>query len=300
VRYTAPSTVEEALAALQSEGAEVIAGGTDLVVGARNGRRTLPEALVAIHRIESLKQLEIDADGALTLGALVSHEMLYRSSVVRAGSTALADGAAVIGSPATRHVGTLGGNLANGSPAMDTGAPLVVLGAEVTLRSAQGERRIPVQGLFAGPRRTHIAPGELLVSLHVPPPGERAGSAYVRLEYRQAMEITVVGAAAFVQLGGGDDRIERARLALSAVAPTIISVPEAERRLEGGPPTRGAFDHAAAAAAEMARPITDVRADAGYRRAMVRVIVRRALEAATARASGEELPVPASHHHPEA
>jgi CO/xanthine dehydrogenase FAD-binding subunit len=298
VKYTLAATLEEALAALASPGSEVIAGGTDLLVGVRNCRRELPEALVVIHEIAALKKLGSGAEGGLMIGALVNHETLYRSPLVRDAWTAIADGAAVIGSPATRHVGTVGGNLANGSPAMDTGAPLVVLGAQVTLRSSRAERRMAVEELFAGPRRTNLAPDELLVSVEVPRPAERTGSAYVRLEYRQAMEITVVGAAALVQVDPTGQRIQGARLALSAVAPTIVRAPEAEAGLEGAPVQPRSFEDAGRAAADIARPITDVRADAGYRRAMVAVIVRRGLEAATARARGAAVRVPASHHHP--
>ena len=179
----------------------------------------------------------------------------------------------------------------------DTGTPLVVLGAELSLRSAHGQRRIAVQDLFAGPGRTNVAPDELLIAVHVSRPPEGTGSAYVRLEYRLAMEITVVGAAALVALDAGGERIERARLALSSVAPTIVSTPEAERGLEGAPASRASFEQAGRAAAQAARPITDVRASADYRRAMVGVIVARVLEAAPARARGVEVPVPASHHH---
>lgn len=295
MRYAAANTIEEALAALEP-GAEVLAGGTDLVVGARSGRRALPETLIAIDRIAELKQLQTEADGTLTIGALVNHETLYRSRTVREAATAISDGAGVIGSPATRHVGTIGGNLANGSPAMDTGAPLVVLGARVELRSAQRQRTIPVEELFAGPGRTHIARDELLVAVQVPPAGERAGSAYVRLEYRRAMEITVVGVAASVALDPGGDTIESTRLALSSVAPTIIRAHDAEAALVGGQARDASFEAAGRSAAEIARPISDVRAGADYRRAMIAVIVKRALDAATTRARGVYVTVPASHH----
>ena len=293
MRYTAAQTLEDAIRALMSGDTAVIAGGTDLVVGSRSGRRALPDSVVAIHEIAALREL-ISERGTLTVGALVNHETLYRSAEVRQSATALADGAALIGSPATRHLGTLGGNLANGSPAMDTGAPLVVLGATVLLRSALGERRLDVEDLFLGPGQTRIGAEELLVSVHIPAIPKHAGSAYVRLEYRQAMEITVAGAAAAIVLEPGGKRIAAARLALSSVAPTVVSVPEAERLLVEGSATPAAFEAAGRLAAAAARPISDVRAAEEYRRAMVSVVVRRALGAATARARGAEVPVPAS------
>ena len=163
---------------------------------------------------------------------------------------------------------------------METGSPLLVFDAAVELRSAAGSRTLPLAAFVAGPGRTALAPGELLVAVVVPaPPAGRVGSAYLRLEYRAAMEIAVVGAAALVALDG-EGRCTEARIAITAVAPTVIRVDAAERiapraRAHGRDPRRGR-----PAAGEAARPIDDVRASAGYRGAMVPVIVRRALEAA--------------------
>jgi CO/xanthine dehydrogenase FAD-binding subunit len=294
VFYEAPSSVEEALGALRlrPEG-EIVAGGTDLVVGIRNGKRPLPPGFIAIHRLNELAGLRVNEDGSLVVGALVNHLTLESSELVRRDWSALADGSALIGSRATRHVGTLGGNLANASPAMDTGAPLLVLDARVTARSLDGERQIEVADLWAGPGRSTLGPEELLTSVVLAAPPPRTGSAYVRLEYRQAMEIAIVGAAARVTLGA-DGRLSDVRLALSAVAPTCIRVPDAERILvgtEGGPEElRAACDEAAATA----RPIADVRAPSAYRRALVGTISRRALEAAIKRARGEHVAVPAT------
>lgn len=293
MRFAAPATVEEVLGEL-AEGAEPIAGGTDLVVAVRAGKRALPERLVAIHAVEELRRLEEGAAGGVRLGATVSHETLYESPLVRSGWTAISDGSALVGSAATRNTGTIGGNVANASPAMDTGAPLAVLGAEAVVRGAGGERRLAMDEVLVGPGRNALEPGELLVAVELPPPAERAGSSYVRLEYRQAMEIAVVGAAAWVRLAEGGERIAEARLALSAVAPTIVRAGAAERMLEDSPRDFEALRAAGEAAAEAASPIGDSRASADYRRALVPVIARRALEAAVARAAGDEVAVPAS------
>jgi len=290
--YLEPASLDEALRILaEHDGAALVAGGTDLVVGTRQGKRTLPETLVAIHRLPGLDGIA-EEGGALAIGALATHDAIERSELVRGRWTALADASAIVGSPATRHVGTLGGNLANASPAIETGAPLVVFGAEVELRGAGGARSVPVESLWAGPGRTTAAPGEMITGVRVPAPAAGSGSAYVRLEYRRAMEIAVVGAAALVTVGDGV--VADARVALTAVAPTIVRSPAAEDALRGTEPTAEAIAAAAAAVHDAAAPISDVRGSDGYRRAMIEVMARRAIDVAARRAAGEAVPIPAT------
>jgi len=288
--YTAAASIADAVDAL-ARGARPVAGGTDLVVGARQGKAPLPGDLVAIHGLGELRRIEQEGD-RLVIGALVSHEAIVAHPLVRERLTGLADASAIVGSHATRHVGTLGGNVMNGSPAMDTGAPLICLAAEAELRSRTGARSVPLDELFLGPGRTAAEPGELLVALHVPLPPAGSGSCYVRLEYRRQMEIAVVGAGAAVTVADG--RVASARIAITALAPTIRRVPEAEQALAGAEPGAESVAAAADAVAASATPISDVRGGADYRRAMARVIARRAIEGALARAGGGELPIPAS------
>ena len=288
--FTSAGTLDEAIAAIAA-GATPVAGGTDLVVGARQGKAPLPDAIVAIDRIESLRHLD-DTGGGLRLGALVTHEDIVASDAVRATFTALADASAIVGSHATRANGTIGGNVMNASPAMDTGGPLLCLGATVNLRSAAGERSLSLDELWTGPGATTAAPGELLVSIDVPAPAEGSGSAYVRLEYRRQMEIAVVGATAMVTLTSG--AVSDARVAITALAPTIHRVGEAEQALVGGDGGDADVVAAARAAAAGAAPISDVRASAGYRSAMAEVVARRAIAAAITRAGGGDVPIPAS------
>jgi CO/xanthine dehydrogenase FAD-binding subunit len=284
------ATVEEATRQL-ANGARVVAGGTDLVVGARQGKAPLPERLVAIHRLQELTGME-QAGGALRLGALVTHAQLAADPTVRQRLAALADASAIVGSHATRAQGTIGGNVMNASPAMETGGPLLCFESVVTLRSASGVRTLGVDELWAGPGQTTALAGELLERVDVPLPSEGTGSCYLRLEYRRQMEIAVVGATAVLRLE--NDRVVHARVAITALAPTIRRVPEAEAALldtDAGPDAaRSAAEVAAAACA----PISDVRASADYRTAMAAVITRRAIAAAAARARGEPVPIPAS------
>jgi CO/xanthine dehydrogenase FAD-binding subunit len=293
-RFAGPTTIEAALTILATDrAARPVAGGTDLVVAARQGRRALPESIVALDRIVELDHHAV-VDGALVLGSLTSHGWIADSAEVRAIWSALADASAIVGSPATRATGTIGGNLMNASPAAETTAPLVVLGANVMLRAiGKGSRIVPVANLATAPGRTAATADELLTTVIVPAPVPGSGSAYIRLEYRRAMEIAVVGAAALVTLDG-DGRIAAARVALTAVAPTIVRAPEAEAVLVGAAADAATFRGAAEAAAAAAQPIDDVRASADYRRAMLVVVVARTLAAATARARGESIPIPAS------
>lgn len=286
-------SLDDALRAL-AEGARPIAGGSDLVVGARHGKASLPEHLVAIDRLAELNRIEASTHraGGLRVGALVTHATLMTHPVVMEQFSSLADAAALVGSPSTRNVGTLGGNVMNASPAMDTGAPLVVLGASVELRSVTAVRHVPVRELWTGPGRTSAASNELCTSVELPARPERSGSAYVRLEYRRAMEIAVVGAAAHVALDR-EGLISEVSIALTAVGPTILVVDSVAGALVG----RHVDDDdtlatAATLAAETSTPISDLRAGDRYRRHTVGVMARRALEAAARRARGEVIAIP--------
>jgi CO/xanthine dehydrogenase FAD-binding subunit len=288
--FASAVTLQDALDALGS-GARPVAGGTDLVVSARQGKAPLPEAIVAIDRIDKLGGI-VDLDGGLRLGALATHDEIVANGVIRERFTALADASAIVGSHATRAHGTIGGNVMNASPAMDTGGPLLCFGASASLRSASGERAVPLDELWIGPGTTVADPSELLVGVDVPAPAPMTGSAYVRLEYRRQMEIAVVGATAVVRLDAGS--VADARVAITALAPTIHRVAEAEGALIGSDDGDAAIVAAARAAAAGSTPITDVRASAEYRSRMAEVIARRAIVIALARARGEHVPIPAS------
>jgi len=288
VSFAIAGSLDEALAAL-AVGARPIAGGTDLVVGARQGKAPLPASLVAIDRLDELAHIE-SRDRGIRIGAMVTHSQLMIDQMIVSGYTALADAAALVGSPSTRNIGTLGGNVMNASPAMDTGAPLMVLGAVAQLRSARGSRTVELSDLWTGPGQTSAETEELCVAIDLPPRPARSGSAYVRLEYRRAMEIAIVGAAASVTLAD-DGTILGGAVALSAVAPTIIEVDDAGALMTGHLPDAAAAA-VATAASDVARPISDLRASDTYRRHTVGVMAARAVDAAARRAAGEEIGVP--------
>jgi CO/xanthine dehydrogenase FAD-binding subunit len=289
--FVAPTTIADALTVLAG-GSRVVAGGTDLVVGSRQGKAPLPDDLLAIHRIDELRGIEDAADGGLRLGALATHEDVLAHAAVRDRFAALADASAIVGSHATRAQGTIGGNVMNASPAMDTGGPLLCFDGRATLRSPGRERVLHLADLWTGPGATSATPDELLVSIDLPSPTDGSGSCYVRLEYRRQMEIAVVGATAFITLDGGV--VREARVALTALAPTIRRAPGAETALVGSDGGHDAVEAAAREAATASSPIDDVRGSAEYRLAMAAVIARRAITGALARAKGEHIPVPAS------
>lgn len=288
MNLTIATTLDEALAAVAT-GARPVAGGSDLVVGARQGKSPLPASVIAIDRIPSLGNIDVSTSG-VQIGALVNHARLETDAAIVEGYTALADASALVGSPSTRNVGTIGGNVMNASPAMDTGAPLLVLGAEVELRSSTASRRIAIAELWTGPGRTSARSDELCTMIHLPARPDRSGSAYVRLEYRRAMEIAVVGAAASVTLDSSGGVVSLA-VALTAVAPTIIAVGELDS-LVGRQVDDALLAEVGALASARAVPISDLRASDRYRRHCVGVMARRAVDAAARRARGESIAVP--------
>ena len=281
-----------------ASGARPIAGGTDLVVASRQGTAPLPDALVAIDRLAELRGISRggtgdDAEGGnggggVRIGAVVTHAQLMTDDAIVGSYTALADAAALVGSPSTRNVGTLGGNVMNASPAMDTGAPLLVLGAIAEMATTSGWREVALPDLWTGPGVTSAESDELCVALLLPERPPRSGSAYIRLEYRRAMEIAVVGAAASISLND-DGTVAEGRVALTAVAPTIIEVEDLD--LGDCTPSEAAT-MAASAAIATARPISDLRASDTYRSQMIGVMAARAVDAAARRAAGEIIAVP--------
>lgn len=288
--YSAPTSLEEAVSILAAAGpaARPMAGGTDLLVQLRHARRSL-DLVVDIKRIPDVGTIEYSPEGGLVLGAAVPCADVAAHQAVIAHYPALADGAGLIGGVAVRQRATVGGNLCNASPSGDAIPPLIVLGAECRIAGPQGERRVPVAAFCTGPGRTILAPGELLVSLHLPPPAPDAGSRYVRFTPRAEMDIAVVGAAAWVQLDPGLRRIINARLTLGAVGPTPVVAERAARAVIGLSADEDACAEAGALAMEAVQPISDVRGTEAQRRHVAGVLARRALWGAIRRAKGESL-----------
>lgn len=274
--FCRPSTLDEACALLAAPGAMALAGGTDLLVHWRAGRRA-PTRVVSLRAVAGLVGVDGRPDGSVRLGARTDLQALLTDPVVAARAPVLARAARFMGSPAIRGLATVGGNCCNASPAADLAPPLLVLDAVAAIAGPRGRRTLPLREFFAGPGATALTPGELLVAIELPARPEPWRAAFERLDQRRAMDIALVSVAAALRLEGG--RVAEARVALGAVAPTPLRATAAETALVGRPLDAAALDAAAQAAMAQARPITDHRASAEYRRAMVGVLVQRALHA---------------------
>lgn len=281
-RYIAPKAVAEAagLLADHGEGAHVIAGGTDLVVRMRSGALR-PTILVDIEQIPGLSTI-VRRDGRLCIGATVKIAALVDSRDVRHVAPVLAEAGAQMGAVQLRNLATVGGNLASAVPSADLAPPLLVMDAVARITGPSGERRLPIESFFIGPHRSALRGDEVLTEIEVPLAGESAGAAFLKFGKRNAQVLAVVNAAAWVRLSDG--LIQEARIALGAVAPTPIRAHAAESMLRRQPVDSRLLDDAAAAAAEVTRPISDHRATAGFRRELSRVLTRRVLERAARQA----------------
>lgn len=285
--YAAPGTVQEAVALLAAQpAARPLAGGTDLLVQLRSGRRETP-LVVDIKKIPACAALAFSPDTGLTIGAAVPCHQLTGDAAVRQHYPALAEVAGWIGGTPIQGRASLGGNLCNAAPSGDTIPLLMVLGATAQIAGPAGEREVPLGEFCLAPGKTQLQPGELLVSLHIPAPIAGSGAAYLRFTPRNEMDIAVAGAGAYVELDGG--RIRVARLALSSVAPTPLAVPAAEALLAGQVPSRALWDAVAAAVREAAQPISDMRGSAAYRKHLAGVMAGRALNIALERAGGNHV-----------
>lgn len=276
LRFARPRTLAEAVALLASDpgGWTPIHGGTDLLVRMRGGFVT-PRGLLDLTGIPGFGDIRVE-DGHVVIGAGATHAALADDERVRTHAPALARAAGMIGSPAIRNRGTLGGNLANASPAADTVPPLFVVGADVALQGPDGIRWVPIEDFAIGPGRTVRAATELVTAVRFPARGRSVRSAFERLGTRKALAIARVSVAVGARVEA-DGTLREVRVALGSVAPTVIRARETEGVLEGaiwgGEVARAACE----AVTREARPITDLRAGAEYRREMCGVLLRRAV-----------------------
>ena len=273
--YYFAASVGDAVGTLTRHGdqARLVAGGTDLLVELRNGG-VPPRLLVDITRIPELKEIH-RADGRIALGAGVTFAQIMASPLLRAQALPLVEAASSVGSPQIRHLGTLGGNIATASPAGNSLPALMALDARLTLAGPHGRRELPLDECLVGVKCTALAPDELIEKITFPAMGPETRGAFLKLGLRKAMTISVVNVAVVVRMDG--ERVADARIALGAVAPTVVRAHDAEESLVGRPLSDGAIARAGELAMAAAHPIDDIRGSAAYRREMVGVLVRRAL-----------------------
>jgi CO/xanthine dehydrogenase FAD-binding subunit len=273
-RTFSPNALPELFSAwADTPDARLLAGGTDLLVRLRDELEWPP--LIDVSRLADLSGITLTTD-MVRIGALTTYSDIEHNAPLMQHAAALAQAAALVGSPQIRNRGTIGGNLANASPAGDTIPPLYVLDAQIVLLSQAGERRVAIADFFTGPGRSVLQPCELVAAVEFPLRADRR-SMFVRLGQRQALAISKVSVA--VSLQRSDTTVSDIRVALGAVAPTVVRAPLAESALQGKDLNDAAIAAAADAAARDATPIDDIRSNALYRRAMCRELVTRALHA---------------------
>lgn len=274
--YLQPRTIEEVLEHLAKyrEQARIINGGTDLLLEIEGGLRK-PETIIDVSRIQGLAEIRLE-DGLIHLGAGVTHNQAVASPLIRENAYPLARACWEVGAPQIRNRGTVAGNIITASPANDTITPLMALGAQVTLQSAErGERTLPLKSFLLGVRKTALAPDEILTGISIPALKENERGTFIKLGLRRAQAISVVNAAVVLRFAG--DTIKQAHITLGAVAPSIVSAPEAEQYLAGRSLDTETINKAARLTAHSVHPIDDIRGSANYRREMVRVLTARAL-----------------------
>jgi carbon-monoxide dehydrogenase medium subunit len=275
-----PATLEEACQVMAelSGRARLLAGGTDLLVNMKK-KLLAPENLVSIARIEQMNGISSSGE-EISLGGGMTAADLAESAELKKAMGALYRAAGGIGSPLIRNRATLGGNLVTARPAADLPPALMVYDADLVLKSSSGERTMAVAEFFKGPGETVIAQDEILTGVVAQSSPPLSGAGYVKLGVRQAMEIALVNIAVFMTLDKPEGVIKTARVAMGSVAPVPIRAPSAERVLIGEKPSETLFEKAGEAAAGDSKPITDFRASAEYKRQMIKVLTKRALNQA--------------------
>ena len=286
IDYFAPPRLEEAVSLLRRYGkkAALMAGGTDFLLRLERGL-VAPSVIIDLKKIRDLRGIKSNRAG-LKIGAATLMDEIASSRLVQTRYGILAKGAAAVGSIQTRNRATLGGNLCNASPAADTASPLIALGGRARIAGAKRVREVPLEEFFLGPGKSCLQPNEILKEIFVPAPVQRSAGSFHRCT-RTAMDIALVNCAVFLSLASKGGVVQDIRIALGAVAPTPVRVQAAEDVLRGKNPDEKAIEEAADCAAAGVRPIDDVRSSASYRRAMVRVLTKQAIEEALREAGGE-------------
>jgi len=282
--YQTPTNAEDAARLLSQEGAQVLAGGTDLLGRLRSGV-TRPATIVDIKQVPDLRGISHDAKG-WRIGAATSCAEIGEHAELAAAWPGVVEALQLIGSTQIQGRATLGGNLCNASPAADSVPALIAAGAVCEVVGVNGTREVPVEKIVTGPGKSSLARGEFVLGFRLPDAPKRAGDAYLRLIPRSEMDIAVVGAAVALELDA-KGTCSRARVVLGAVAPTQLLVEDAAKALVGTRVDDAALEKLAAAASAACKPIDDKRGTVAYRVKVAGVLAKRAASIAFARASAK-------------
>ncbi|WP_374569842.1 xanthine dehydrogenase family protein subunit M [Phenylobacterium sp.] len=282
--YVAPSTVEDAVKALETAGARAMGGGTDLLVQFRSGRAK-PSVIVDLKRIAETIGVRQEG-GGFVIGAATSGAALGEHAALAKAWPGVIEAANLIGSTQVQGRASLAGNLCNASPAADSVPAMIAARAVCVIAGPDGRREAPVETIPVAPGKTSLKPGEFIVEFKLPPRPARASDAYLRLIPRTEMDIAVVGAGVSLTLDAAGV-ITEADVALGAVAPTALLVPEAGAALVGSKLDEAALARLDAAAQAACKPISDKRGTTEYRTKIAGVLARRAAQIAYQRAGGQ-------------
>ena len=291
--YHAPESLADLHGLLHryGAGARMFVGGTDVIVRVRHGAMK-PAALIDLKRVQELSERPEQHGDSIRIGARVTMTTILGDARIRRWFPALLEAAAVVGSIQIRNRATLVGNVCNASPAADTVPVLLVHGAVANIAGPAGERRVPLSEFFAGPGRTVLESGELVVSLDLPIPSGPVGAAFGRLTRRRGVDLAVINLCVLLEAG------RPARMAFGAVAPTPILSVDTTGTLDGSTEWTDASERALASMLMSTRPISDVRGGRDYRMAMLPVLARRAWQTARQRLSEPRTPEPADRREP--
>lgn len=273
INYLRPKSLKE-LAAVTGDCA-YLAGGTDLLVHIKNKLKS-PKTIVSLRDLEELKGIQ-SQQGIITIGALTTHEEISSSSLLREKASLLAEAAGLVGSPQIRNRGTVGGNIANASPAADTVPALMALDAVVEVVAGSETKMVALENFFLGPGKTVLGKGEVIKAVHFAELKENRAGAFIKLGKRNALAISVVNAAVVIGIDREAGSFTEARICLGAVAPTVIRVKEAEKILVGQKISRSVVEEAAAVVKAKVKPITDIRSTGEYRREISEQLTLRAI-----------------------
>ena len=285
--YHTPATIPEALDQISQyrKKGKIIAGGTDLLLSMKK-RDVMPEHLINLKGIDSLKGITYDETSGVKIGALTTIGDIERAEVIRGKFLMLWDAVKVMASQQIRNLGTIGGNLCNAAPSADTAPPLIALGASLKLTGPVNVRIVEAEDFFRGPGQTILKPDEILTEILIPNLPENSGGAYIKLMRRNAVDLALVGAAVFLRLDTNGKTCREARVSLGAVAPTPMRATTAESVLLHKDLDDDLIAEAGKKASQDAKPIDDIRASKTYRTEMIKILTKRAITTACQRIKG--------------
>ena len=283
--FASPKNLDEALTILASQGdrATMIAGGTDILVQMRGGRRTA-DVVVDVKDIPELNQMSYDAQNGLVLGAAAPCYRIYQNEAVASAYPGLIDTAALIGGIQIQGRASIGGNICNAAPSGDSIPAIIALSGVCNIASANGTRQVASEDFCTAPGRNVLEPGEMLVSISFPAPAANSGTNYQRFIPRNEMDIAVAGVGSHVVLDASGQNFVSARIALASVAPTPVFSRDAGESLAGQPVSDAAIQEASEKAMADAKPINDMRGTIRQRTHLIGVLTRRTLNRAVERA----------------